>query len=289
MEKNIKVLFASSECSPFVKVGGLADVVGSLPVELNKQGVDARVIIPLYKKIKVKYSDKLQFLGWKMVHMGWRSLYAGLFSLEVNGVVFYFIDNEYYFNFDQIYVDYVFDIERYCFYQRAVLDFMGDFMNFEPNVLHCNDWQTGMMPMLLDCHFKKNGYHTNVQTVYTIHNLKYQGVHSIDVVREMLDLPDDYLREDFCIKDKAINFMKAGIVFSNSVTTVSPTYAYEIMTDYYGEGLNYTLQKYAYKVSGMHHLQYYMGYMIVTPEIGYREQKAVQAWFVDRKVIIQSN
>ena len=89
MEKNIKVLFASSECSPFVKVGGLADVVGSLPVELNKQGVDARVIIPLYKKIKVKYSDKLQFLGWKMVHMGWRSLYAGLFSLEVNGVVFY--------------------------------------------------------------------------------------------------------------------------------------------------------------------------------------------------------
>ena len=251
MEKNIKVLFASSECSPFVKVGGLADVVGSLPVELNKQGVDARVIIPLYKKIKVKYSDKLQFLGWKMVHMGWRSLYAGLFSLEVNGVIFYFIDNEYYFNFDQIYVDYVFDIERYCFYQRAVLDFMGDFMNFEPNVLHCNDWQTGMMPMLLDCHFKKNGYHTNVQTVYTIHNLKYQGVHSIDVVREMLDLPDDYLREDFCIKDKAINFMKAGIVFSNSVTTVSPTYAYEIMTDYYGEGLNYTLQKYAYKVSGI--------------------------------------
>ena len=183
--------------------------------------------------------------------MGWRSLYAGLFSLEMNGVVFYFIDNEYYFNFDQIYVDYVFDIERYCFYQRAVLDFMGDFMNFEPNVLHCNDWQTGMMPMLLDCHFKKNGYHTNVQTVYTIHNLKYQGVHSIDVVREMLDLPDDYLREDFCIKDKAINFMKAGIVFSNSVTTVSPTYAYEIMTDYYGEGLNYTLQKYAYKVSGI--------------------------------------
>ena len=251
MEKTIKVLLASSECSPFVKVGGLADVVGSLPVELNKQGVDARVIIPLYKKIKVKYNDRLQFLGWKMVHMGWRSLYAGLFSMEMNGVTFYFVDNEYYFNFDQIYVDYVFDIERYCFYQRAVLDFMGDFMNFEPNVLHCNDWQTGMMPMLLDCHFKKHGYHNDVQTVYTIHNLKYQGVHSTDVVREMLDLPDDYLRDDFCIKDKAINFMKAGIVFSNSVTTVSPTYAYEIMTDYYGEGLNGTLQKYAYKVSGI--------------------------------------
>lgn len=250
MEK-IKVLFASSEVSPFVKVGGLADVVGALPVELNKDNVDARVILPLYKKIKIKYQDEMQFLGWKLVRMGWRSLYAGLFQLEKNGTIFYFVDNEYYFNFDQIYVEYVFDIERYCFYQRAVLDFMGDFMNFEPNVLHCNDWQTGMMPLLLDAHFKKHGYHTNVQTVFTIHNLKYQGVHATDVVREMLDLPDEYLRDEFCIKDRAINFMKAGIVFSNSVTTVSPTYAYEIMTDYYGEGLNYTLQKYAYKVSGI--------------------------------------
>ena len=247
----IKVLFASSEVSPFVKVGGLADVVGALPVELNKDNIDARVILPLYKKIKIKYQDEMQFLGWKLVRMGWRSLYAGLFQLEKNGTIFYFVDNEYYFNFDQIYVEYVFDIERYCFYQRAVLDFMGDFMNFEPNVLHCNDWQTGMMPLLLDAHFKKHGYHTNVQTVFTIHNLKYQGVHSTDVVREMLDLPDEYLRDEFCIKDRAINFMKAGIVFSNSVTTVSPTYAYEIMTDYYGEGLNYTLQKYAYKVSGI--------------------------------------
>lgn len=247
----IKVLLVSSEVSPFVKVGGLADVVGALPIELNKQGVDARVILPLYRKIKVKYRDELQFLGWKMVHMGWRSLYAGLFSLEKNGTTFYFVDNEYYYNFDQAYVEYVFDIERYCFFQRAVLDFMGDFMNFEPNVLHCNDWQTGVMPLLLDAHYKKHGYHLDVQTVYTIHNLKYQGVHSIDVVREMLDLPDEYLREEFCIKDKAINFMKAGIVFANSVTTVSPTYAYEIMTDYYGEGLNYTLQRYAYKVSGI--------------------------------------
>lgn len=249
--KDIKVLFVSSEVSPFAKVGGLADVVGALPIELNKQDVDARVILPLYRKIKVKYADQLNFLGWKMIHMGWRSLYAGLFSLEKNGTIFYFVDNEYYFNFDQVYVEYVFDIERYCFFQRAVLDFMGDFMNFEPDVLHCNDWQTGMMPLLLDAHFKKNGYHTGVQTVFTIHNIKYQGVHSVDVVREMLDLPDEYLRDDFCIKDRAINFLKAGIVFSNSVTTVSPTYSYEIMTDYYGEGLNYTLKRYAFKVSGI--------------------------------------
>ena len=249
--KKLKVLLVSSEVSPFVKVGGLADVVGALPVELNKGDVDARVILPLYRKIKIKYNDELKFLGWKMVHMGWRSLYAGLFSLEKNGTTFYFVDNEYYFNFEQVYVEYVFDIERYCFFQRAVLDFMGDFMDFEPNVLHCNDWQTGMMPLLLDAHFKKHGYHMDVQTIYTIHNLKYQGVHSVDVVREMLDLPDEYVRDEFCIKDRAINFMKAGIVYSNSVTTVSPTYSYEIMTDYYGEGLNQTLQRYAYKVSGI--------------------------------------
>ncbi|HPJ81320.1 MAG TPA: glycogen/starch synthase [Saccharofermentans sp.] len=247
----IKVLFASSEVSPFIKVGGLADVVGALPVELNKNDVDARVILPLYKSIKMKYRDELKFLGWKMVHMGWRSLYAGLFSIEKNGTIFYFVDNEYYFNYDQVYVEYVFDIERYCFFQRAALDFIGDFMSFEPNILHCNDWQTGMMPMLLEAHFKRHGYHKDIKTVYTIHNLKYQGIHGTDVVSEMLDIPSEYLKEGLCIKDDAINFTNAGIVYSNSVTTVSPTYAFEIMTDYYGEGLNGILRRYAFKVSGI--------------------------------------
>ncbi|MCR5275582.1 MAG: glycogen synthase GlgA [Clostridiales bacterium] len=247
----MKVLFVSSEVYPFAKVGGLADVVGALPVELQHHHCDARVIMPLYKSVKQKHEHNLDFIGWKMIKMGWRSLYAGLYTLTMNGVQFYFVDNEYYFNFDQVYVEYVFDIERFCFFQRAVLDFMGDFMGFEPDVLHCNDWQAGMMPLLLDAHYKKYGYHTNMKTVYTIHNLKYQGIHGIEVIQDLLDLPSEYLTDELSIKDGAVNFMKAGIVYSNSVTTVSPTYAYEIMTDYYGEGLNHTLQRYAYKVSGI--------------------------------------
>lgn len=247
----VKVLFVSSEVYPFAKVGGLADVVGALPIELQHHHCDARVIMPLYKNIKQKHEHNLDFIGWKMIKMGWRSLYAGLYTLTMNDVKFYFVDNEYYFNFDQIYVEYVFDIERFCFFQRAVLEFMGDFMKFEPDVLHCNDWQAGMLPLLLEAHYKKYGIHTNVKTVYTIHNLKYQGIHGIEVIQDLLDLPGEYLTDELSIKDGAVNFMKAGIVYSNSVTTVSPTYAYEIMTDYYGEGLNHTLQRYAYKVSGI--------------------------------------
>ncbi len=247
----IKTLFISSEVVPFAKTGGLADVMGSLPNALAKIGCDARVIMPLYQPIKKKYAKSMKFMGWKMVKMGWRSLYAGLYTYEANGVVYYFVDNEYYFHFDQLYVEYVFDIERFCFFQRAVLEFMGDFMNFEPDVIHANDWQSGMIPLLLDAHYRPMGKFMNVKTVFTIHNLKYQGIHGIEAIKDLLDLPDRFLTEELSLKDTAVNFLKAGIVYSNSVTTVSPTYAYEIMTDYYGEGLNKTLERYAYKVSGI--------------------------------------
>jgi starch synthase len=124
-------------------------------------------------------------------------------------------------------------------------------MQFEPDVIHGNDWQSGMIPLLLDVHYRPYGKFLDLKTVYTVHNLKYQGVHGVDAIKDFLDLPDQYLTEELSLKDGAVNFMKSGIVFSNSVTTVSPTYAYEIMTDYFGEGLNQTLQRYAYKVSGI--------------------------------------
>lgn len=249
--RKIKVLFVTSEAVPFAKTGGLADVIGSLPPALAKINCEPSVMMPLYRPIKQKYAKQLKIVGWKMVKMGWRSLYAGLYSLDHSGIRYYFIDNEYYFNFDTPYVEYVFDIERFCFFQRAVLEFVGEFMQYEPDVMHLNDWQCGMIPLLIDAHYRPAGKLFGVKTVFTVHNLKYQGIHGIEQIKDMLDLPDRFLTEELSIKDGAVNFMKAGIVYSNSVTTVSPTYAYEMMTDYYGEGLNSTLQRYAYKVSGI--------------------------------------
>lgn len=247
----IKTLFVSSEVVPFAKTGGLADVMGSLPKALSQIGCDARVIMPMYQQIKKKYAKSMNFLGWKMIKMGWRSLYAGLYSFENDGIIHYFIDNEYYFHFEQLYVEYVFDIERFCFFQRAVLEFTGEFINFLPDIIHGNDWQCGMIPLLLDVHYRPQGKFLNVKTVFTVHNLKYQGIHGTETIKDLLDLPDRFLTEELSLKDGAVNFMKAGIVYSNSVTTVSPSYSYEIMTDFYGEGLNQTLGRYAYKVSGI--------------------------------------
>ncbi len=247
----LKVLMISSEVAPFAKVGGLADVVGVLPNYLAGMGVDARVIMPLYKRIKDKYSDRLEFVRWSMLKMGWRSMYSGLLKMEMNGVTYYFIDNEYYFNYDSIYLDYSFDIERFCFFQRAVLEAMGDPMGFEPDILHCHDWQAGMVPVLLDAHYHPSGYHTHVKCVYTIHNLKYQGIHGVERIADLMDLPASYLTEYGVLKDGVPNFMKAGIVYSHAVTTVSPTYANEIMTDFYGEGLDGILRNYAYKLRGI--------------------------------------
>lgn len=246
-----KILFVSSEVAPFAKVGGLADVVGVLPKTLVKQGCDARVVMPLYRKIKQKYADQLSFKRWTMLKLGWRSMYSGLFTLEQDGVTFYFIDNEYYFGHDAIYQDYSFDIERFCFFQRAVLEAMGDPMEFEPDILHCNDWQAGMIPVLLDAHYRPHGYHNNVKTVLTIHNLKYQGIHGIERIADLCDLPPQYMSAYGVLKDGVPNFLKAGIVYADAITTVSPTYAQEILTGYYGEGLDGVLRNYSYKLTGI--------------------------------------
>lgn len=237
--------------APLAKAGGLGDVAGALPGTLRELGLDVRVIMPLYKQIKDRYIDDLTFVRWSMIKMGWRTMYSGLYSMTLNGVPLYFIDNEFYFGHGQLYLDYSFDIERFSFFQRAVLESMGMPMDFEPDVLHLNDWQSGMIPVLLDAHYRPYGYHTQVSTVYTIHNLKYQGIHGRERIADLMDLPDKYMSEWGVLKDGVPNFMKSGIVYSDRVTTVSPTYAEEIMTDYFGEGLNHLLQSMSYKVSGI--------------------------------------
>jgi starch synthase len=248
---SLKVLFVTSELAPLAKAGGLGDVAGALPGSLRDLGLDVRVIMPLYKQIKDRYTEQLRFVRWAMIRMGWRTMYSGLFTMTFNGVPIYFIDNEFYFGHGQLYLDYSFDVERYSFFQRAVLESIGTPMDFEPDILHLNDWQSGMIPVLLDAHYKPYGYHSHVHTVFTIHNLKYQGIHGRERIADLLDIEDRYMTEYGICKDGVPNFMKAGVGYSDRVTTVSPTYAGEIMTDYFGEGLHWLMMSQSYKLSGI--------------------------------------
>ncbi|MDD4323457.1 MAG: glycogen synthase [Eubacteriales bacterium] len=247
----MKILFISSEMNPLAATGGLGDVVGSLPRVLRQKGHDARVIMPLYRQIKRDYFEDLKFMRWAMIKLGWRTMYSGLFRLDLDGLPVYLIDNEFYFGHDNLYIDYSFDIERFSFFQRAVLEALGEEMEFEPDILHLNDWQTGMIPVVLEAHYKAKGFHENVNCVMTIHNLKYQGIHGREQILDLFDLPESYMSEAGILKDGVPNFLKTGIQFSNRVTTVSPNYAKEIMTDYYGEGLNGLLAAQGWKVSGI--------------------------------------
>lgn len=246
-----QILMMTAELAPLVKVGGLADVVGVLPGELKKRGVEARVVMPLYKKIKERYADALVFRTAFELQLGWRRTHCGLFEMDFEGVTLYFIDNEFYFGHDAIYVDYDFDIERYVYFQRAALACVGEKMDFWPDVLHCHDWQSGLVPVLLKAHYQSQGLLTKVKTVYTIHNLKYQGVHGYDHIADLSDLSADYLNDEGVLYYGVPNFMKAGIVYSDAITTVSETYAHEILSPFYGEGLSEVLKGYAYKMVGI--------------------------------------
>ncbi|NLK89288.1 MAG: glycogen synthase GlgA [Clostridiaceae bacterium] len=247
----MKILFVTSELSPLARTGGLGDVVGALPGALRASGADVRVIMPLYKSIKDSYADRMVFLRWSMIRLGWRTLYSGLFRMELNGVPLYFIDNEFYFYHDQLYLDYSFDVERFSFFQRAVLEALGRPMGFMPDILHLNDWHTAMIPCLLDAHYRPYGNLSDLKTVLTIHNLKFQGIHSRERIADLLDMPDHYMNNGGILKDGMPNFLKAGIVFADQVTTVSPTYATEILTDYFGEGLHVLLQSQTHKLTGI--------------------------------------
>ena len=246
-----KVLMIASECTPFAKTGGLADIVGTLPEQLNNLGMDCRVMMPLYRQIKEKYIKQMEFMRWTTLKMGWRSVYSGVFRMEYKGITYYFIDNEFYFNSPEIYTEYSYDIERFSFFQRACLETLGEPIDFMPDIIHCHDWQAGMVPCLIDAHYRPYGYLTDVKTVFTIHNLKYQGIHGVEQVADLMDLPEKYFNDYGILKDGLPNFMKAGIVYSDQVTTVSPSYAKEIFMPYYGEGLDGVLRTFSYKVSGI--------------------------------------
>lgn len=246
----MKVLFAASECVPFVKTGGLADVVGALPKELLKQGADVRVILPLYREMGSEWRDKLEHMLYFYINLGWRRQYCGIEKIVHEGVTFYFIDNEYYFGRSYIYGLGGDEGERFAFFCRAVLEALPQ-IDFIPDVLHCHDWQTGLIPALLNAQYRMLPQYSNIRTVFTIHNLQYQGIFPIGDIEDLLSLGGWAYDRDHLEFYGQCSFMKGGLVFANAITTVSPTYSQEIQTAYYGEKLDGLLRARANSLTGI--------------------------------------
>ena len=245
----MKVLFAASEAHPFIKTGGLGDVMGALPKSLIKLGVDVRVVIPKYKNIKDEFKQKLQFIKWFTVPVGWRNQYCGVFQYQYKGVIYYFIDNEYYFNRDGLY-GYFDDGERFAFFNRAVLEFIKQ-VDWQPDLINCNDWQTGMVPVLLNLEYKNNEFYSNMKTVFSIHNLLFKGSFSPKVLPELFGYDYMPLVNGSVELDGSVSFLKGGLNYCDQITTVSNTYAEEIKTPQYGEGLDGFLRSKSYYLMGI--------------------------------------
>lgn len=246
----MKILFATAECVPFVKTGGLADVAGALPKEIMKAGEEVRVILPLYKAIDQKWRDQMELIVHFYVNLGWRRQYVGVLKLEYEGTTFYFIDNEQYFGRDYIYGMGGDEGERFAFFCRAVLETLPK-IEYIPDVLHCHDWQTGLIPVLLHAQYKHLELYKDIRTIYTIHNLQYQGIFPIGAIEELLGLGDWAYTSENLEFFGMCSFMKGGLVFADEITTVSPTYSLEIQTAYYGERLDGLLRARAGNLTGI--------------------------------------
>jgi len=247
--KEIKVLFAASEAVPFAKTGGLADVAGTLPRELAKLGADVRLIIPKYKSIPKEFIERMEYIGYVYVELSWRHQYCAVLKLEHEGVTAYFIDNEYYFNRDELYGHFD-EAEQFAFFSKALLKVLP-LIDFKPDIIHCNDWQTGVVSAFLATHFRHEKYYNSLKTVFTIHNLRYQGIFPKGILGDILGIGWEYFNADGLEFQNCVNYMKAGIAFSDVITTVSRTYAEEIKTDFFGEKLNGIINKRSDSIFGI--------------------------------------
>lgn len=232
----MRVMFAASEAMPLVKTGGLADVVGALPKALAKLGVEVTVVLPKYGEIPKEIADRVKTIAVMEVQLGWRRQYCGIQEVEADGVRFVLIDNEFYFKRGYLY-GYGDEAERFAFFSFAVLEMM-DKLERLPDVLHCHDWQTGLIPFLLRTRYANRPGYRSIRTVFTIHNLQYQGVFSRDLLQDLLSTGDDAFTQDSLEFYGAASCMKAGLRFADKLSTVSFTYAYEIQSEQYGEKLD---------------------------------------------------
>ena len=243
----MKVLYAASEALPFMASGGLGDVAGSLPQALRKRLIGCRIVMPLYDTIRQELKDTLRFITHISVPVAWRRQYCGIFEAKHNGVIYYLLDNQYYFKRDTIYGHYD-DAERFAFFSRAILEIIP-YIDFKPDIIHCNDWQTALTPVYYSAMYANSPGYENIKTIFTIHNIQYQGIYGREILEDVLGIPAD--RASLLEYDGCINFMKGAIECANKVTTVSPSYADEILDPWYAHGLDGILNERRFKLSGI--------------------------------------
>ncbi|MCQ2481048.1 MAG: glycogen synthase GlgA [Clostridia bacterium] len=243
----MKVLYVSSEAYPFAASGGLADVAGSLPAALRKRRVSASVIMPLYGCVTDEMRSTMTFITNISVPVSWRMQYCGLFEAKANGVTYYLIDNEYYFKRDSLYGHFD-DGERFAFFSRAVLEVLP-YLAFKPDIIHCNDWQSALIPVYYSVYYATRPGYENIKTVFTIHNIQYQGIYGKEILGDVFGLGEEHA--SLVEFGDCVNLMKGAIECANKVTTVSNTYAEEILDPWFSHGLHPILQERHYKLSGI--------------------------------------
>ena len=247
-----KILFAASECVPFIKTGGLADVCGALPKEFDKKYWDVRVVIPNYSCIPEKYRDKFEYVAHFYMNAGpyIQNKYVGILKYELDGITYYFIDNQEYFTCAVPYGDIRYDIEKFVFFDKAVLSMLPH-IDFHPDIIHCHDWETGLVPVYLKNEFAADPFFWGIKSIVTIHNLRFQGVWDIKTMKALTGFSADLFTPDKLEFNKDANMLKGGLVYADYITTVSDTYANEIQTPYYGEGLNGLLSARHFDMQGI--------------------------------------
>ncbi len=243
----MKSLFVTSEAYPFAVSGGLGDVAGALPAALRKRFIGCRVIMPLYEDIAEDLRANMQFVGSISVPVAWRRQYCGVFETKYNGVTYYLIDNQYYFKRAGLY-GYYDDAERYAFFSRAALEILP-MIDYKPDIIHCNDWQTALLPVYYSLFFAQNPWYENIKTLLTIHNIQYQGKYGHEVLEDVFGIPAH--AHSLLTYDDCANILKGGIEAAHAVNTVSPTYAKEIMDPWYSYGLDNILKERSWKLSGI--------------------------------------
>lgn len=232
-----KILFVSSEAVPYIKTGGLADVVGSLPKYFDRNEYDVRVMLPKYACMDAAFLPNLRFVCHFYVNLNWRKQYVGILESEYRGIHYYFVDNEFYFAGSSPYNNIYEDVEKFAYFSKAVLASLP-YIDYAPDVIHCHDWQTGLVPVYLHTAFGDDNFYAGIKTVFSIHNLKFQGRWRIREVIDITGLPEQIFNDKELESYGEANYLKGGVVYADAVTTVSPSYANEITTQEGGEGLH---------------------------------------------------